>query len=821
MKLTFQLQLTTDYHIGAGHGLGSQVDAALLREGDGLPVLRGSTLEGLLRDGMWRLLQMPPLAAHFQAHRAEELRRHATRDEVVAWCADAAVCPLCRVFGTPGAPKRWRISSARPDGAEKFLRRQNAWSAGQEGAQVAARVRVNPRLRRAEDRKLFKQEEGDARLSFTFTATCADDEQALDEAALLTAAARMVRRLGSARRRGRGECSLHLLNVEADEGNTLTADMATQTGLLSHFKNWLAADALRPRLTRVIREWQSPTEQKDSSATAPVRRWLMVKLDEPLLLAKRAQAGNEFETVEQIPGVAVLGALAARAAERWQLAQADVQSHLYQTFVALFKNGAAQFGPLYPTKAGDSTVTPAIPAPLDWLTCKVYPGFDRKGRLGHGAMGYASADAPPTDCPACNKEDNADIPLIHYEGFHSVSATTEPVEVRRREEMHPRTNPHTQRVARGNLFGYVALESGQFFLGEIRCQDKAAWAALLKLIGLEKGDEPFQLRLGKATRRGYGLVSARLLEPKLKPKPVDPWRGQPLEERVTAATTQLTLTLLSDAIVPDVWGRFRQTLDGAYLRELIGARFVAEDNPIQAFCKTRFVDNFNNQLGLPRWRDVALRVGSSVGIRLHPPVDAAERHAWLTDLQKSLRQIEADGIGLRRHEGFGQVVFNHPLYQAGQGTPDTTLNIPPEWRPVQSYVQGFARTAQATQQTGKDWKQDKLRKFDETLFHEAATPTNEEEQNWTAVARWLHSAAAQPLAELQTQLLAFGSPTLLTAEPRDKESFFAKERGQKSLAYLSGLLAEIASRSYSAELQQLLVEMLAQRLAEAVKKGES
>jgi CRISPR-associated protein Csx10 len=52
MKLTFTLTLKADYHIGAGHGLGSQVDSALLRDGDKVPVIRGSTIEGLLRDGL-------------------------------------------------------------------------------------------------------------------------------------------------------------------------------------------------------------------------------------------------------------------------------------------------------------------------------------------------------------------------------------------------------------------------------------------------------------------------------------------------------------------------------------------------------------------------------------------------------------------------------------------------------------------------------------------------------------------------------------------------------------------------------------------------
>jgi hypothetical protein len=84
----------------------------------------------------------------------------------------------------------------------------------------------------------------------------------------------------------------------------------------------------------------------------------------------------------------------------------------------------------------------------------------------------------------------------------------------------------------------------------------------------------------------------------------------------------------------------------------------------------------------------------------------------------------------------------------------------------------------------------------------------------------LHSAAAQPVTELQTQLLAFGNPALLTAEPRDKVSFFATVHNQIALTYLSSLLAQI-DKDYSADQQRMLVELLAQRLADAVKKGEA
>jgi CRISPR-associated protein Csx10 len=106
VELNFQLEIKTDYHIGAGHGVGAMVDSALQRDGDRVPVLRGTTLVGLLRDGMWRLLQIPPLQKHFEEHRkSEDERRNAERSEAVAYCPDLDKCPLCRILGAPSQPK--------------------------------------------------------------------------------------------------------------------------------------------------------------------------------------------------------------------------------------------------------------------------------------------------------------------------------------------------------------------------------------------------------------------------------------------------------------------------------------------------------------------------------------------------------------------------------------------------------------------------------------------------------------------------------------------------------------------------------------------
>jgi CRISPR-associated protein Csx10 len=122
LKLTFRIEMTSDYHVGAGYGKGTEIDSALLRDADGIPVLRGTVLNGLLRDGLWRLLQQEPLQAWQQCGGSGK------EDTEERYCGqytvgDVKLCPICRVFGTPRTMKRWRIGSARPMDREAQARR--------------------------------------------------------------------------------------------------------------------------------------------------------------------------------------------------------------------------------------------------------------------------------------------------------------------------------------------------------------------------------------------------------------------------------------------------------------------------------------------------------------------------------------------------------------------------------------------------------------------------------------------------------------------------------------------------------------------------
>ncbi len=796
--LTFSITLNSDYHISAGHGHGATIDSALLRDADGVPVIRGTTLAGLLRDGLWRLLQLEPLRANYPP------ACQASGAEVPGYCSRDNLCPVCRLLGTPAQPRHWQISSARP--AEMPHHTTQAWQRGRMAAQVAQRARISPRTRRAETRKLFSQEEGVADLKFTFTITSPyNGDGALDEAALWGAAARMVRQLGRSRRRGQGECLFTLDNLTSD---TFPADVENhQDWLLERFaQNWLTgAPAKAPQPTAATIA-AAPTVSPDAR---PRRFRLLVRADEPLIIARRSEAGNQFETLKAISGSVVRGALAWQAAHRFDLSDRD--STTYAAFAKLFLRDGVTFPALYPVRLNSKGTEyyPAVPAPLNWLTCKTVGGLPDEG---HGMQ--LLGDGQPTQCLI----DECGDPLKNYSGeFVVLSSETGNWEDEnflfspdQRSELHVELDPRTGRSVEERLYTYTALEASQYFVGDLVCRIAADWELLRQLTGLAE-NEPISLRLGKAIRRGYGQVTL-WLEP-LDDKPAT-WLTRPVAERLVNPN-DIILTLLTDTIITDPWGRFMDGFDDKWLAQELGLQVEFWKN--SAAARVRAVDGFNGQHGLPRWRDLALQAGSAVRLKLvNPPAD------W----RDKLAQVEQTGIGLRCNEGFGQIAFNHPLYQA-QSIEDADIYLEPEMRLDADNDPDHSVLAKARSE--KIWQ--------ETLDNSSNNWTKCKDSRFMAVARWLHHHIDTPPAELAQRIRSPqdaphtwrpGEPDQQLIEVITQDEYGDRTKENKltadhntGLQLIADILGKLAENRNYEPYWPLGVQMLAERVAASVeKKGD-
>lgn len=384
--------------------------------------------------------------------------------------------------------------------------------------------------------------------------------------------------------------------------------------------------------------------------------------------------------------------------------------------------------------------------------------------------------------------------------FFSLREEPERFEPEKRSEMHIRIDPESGRVAEGQLFEYDALEAGHFFVGELTCTDENAWALLKDLTGLEERT-PILLRLGKGRRRGYGKVTLWLQRPDEDDEP-SVWAKQALDERVKEGAKELTLTLLTDAIVTDTWGRFATGFEDEWVtRELNFEVAVMEGRD---FAATHLVDGFNTKLRLPRWRYVALAAGSTVQLKiLEAPTEG---------LLNALARIEREGIGLRKNEGYGQVAFNHPIRDDCEGLTGTQISIPPE---IDLAIRGETDEG-AQAKFREDWGED----------------LDDQHQQWDqckdtrflGLARWLDAHRHEPIDELLRKMDALGEPDELLIERIGG----AEERGDREIA--NPLTDEEGFKLVKKMLRRLQeeneahwslgVRMLADRLAEAVEQKE-
>lgn len=802
IQLTFRISIRSDYHIGAGHGLGAVVDSALQRDADGLPVLRGTAIVGLLRDGLRDLETAAPVQASDRWQQLVKAAEDLVSDERRGKEASDAL------FGAPSMPKRWQISSGRPAGLAKPQgTRGSDWRAGGLGGQAAAHVRVHPALRRAEARKLFVREEGDQRLKFDFSVFCPElDEQALAEAALLVAAARMVRHLGAGRRRGRGECSIRLQAVSNWPGKSGTVQPDERALLALFESHWLA--------NKPLTDLVMPTRNDVYSfprTGQPLRLIIAARTDEPVLIAQRAEAGNQFDSLGYIPGFVLRGALASLVAARHDVSDEAVHA----LFTRLFFRGAANIASLLPACEQDAYLYPAIPAPLDLFVSELHPG---KGKLidRHTVLnGRAAAHSDFKD-----SQNSHSLKLDPLSGWLAVRKEAEIVRAERSSEMHVTMNPETGRAKDQELFGYVTIAAGQYFLGEMVFEDSSDWALLQKLIGLPdvpsvqggsdetvgQSSATFEVRVGKATRRGYGLLTCALFQ--VSKPDYSLWTGLPLNRRVVSVQDSLTLTLLSDAIVPDPWGRSYQSFDETWVsKELkVKVRIAKEmgvtsgiEHPLQ-FARAKIVDTFNNHIGLPRHRDLAMVAGSAVTLLVDEDIE-------LDALHDRLAKAEMEGIGLRRNEGFGRIAFNHPVYDnACQSVGDGT-----EIKAPDSLLRGKAHHDDAL--TGEarfrsSWN-GSLRFSDE----DRAKLRYEE---FDGLVREIRTAKIHSLNDAETLLANYGKAE--TVMPgglpgRQKPNFFEKE-GSAGLALLVSLFEKLSrAAGASADRWTIGCTILAEQLA--------
>jgi len=246
---------------------------------------------------------------------------------------------------------------------------------------------------------------------------------------------------------------------------------------------------------------------------------------------------------------------------------------------------------------------------------------------------------------------------------------------------------------------------------------------------------------------------------------------------------------------------------------------------IRGFAKTREIDGFHNYLGLPRWRDRALIAGSAAGIQIIDDKFSND------DIVKKLEELEMTGIGLRRHEGFGQIVINHPVYEAIK-TPGAGGSVFIDWKRTQS-VAIVGSAIENERKFRQEW---------EAILAQFGDKNQKEGQLWdqfksiqfAPVARLLRSGCDLEIEVLKAELKALSDFDLQrklnyefkleanqTPALRESKPFFKQREGKAGIELLTEkILTKLEQEAKGdPKLRRIGVEMLALIIAEAANRA--
>lgn len=351
----------------------------------------------------------------------------------------------------------------------------------------------------------------------------------------------------------------------------------------------------------------------------------------PAVLTSLGGDPNSSRTLPFIPGAAIRGAVA-----RW-LGDPRDDPACQEVFRRLILDGSVCFLNAYPRAGGRRT----LPAPVSLRTTKderLGPQgelrvYDLAAFDGHAAGGEVQwPDAPLVPVPEPFVSIGA-AQLLHV----GPACNSRVHQQRDRTLGHAWTDPRTEEP-RGTVFTFEYLEAGQEFDGivQIHGEDQAAWDDLAARVKEALGD---RVLVGRSRRGGYG-GDAAIKWHDARDREIS---GQGIIGSDVPEGTEFR-ALLTSAYV----GRHPETgqLDSTYLGREIANRLKGRAEVVRRRWSFEPVGGFNRKWRLPVPQGLACAAGSVLVLKATQRIPFAD-----------LLALEHAGLGERRVEGFGRVLF--------------------------------------------------------------------------------------------------------------------------------------------------------------------
>ncbi len=405
------------------------------------------------------------------------------------------------------------------------------------------------------------------------------------------------------------------------------------------------------------------------------------------LAVRLDHAASGAANSEYIPGNTLLGSLAT--------IHRVLRPEETKEFGRFFLHGEVLYSNLYPTTFFESQ-EPVYAMPKTAQSCKRHEGFLPSGHGVHDSLADWALFKLGESHPSLNrikalqshktcKFDGCGEPLHHFGGYYRLSTIDPGRVVRTKNETRLQTRTGIDResgtVREGILYNRQVFEEGSKFWGEIRLPvDEALVEAFNSFLWEVKRSQ--LLRMGTGRTRGMGkvdinfelketdTVNDRRADLKQRIEKLDVFIHKTVEkfgaglEDTKKLDEQLffALTLHSPVILTDEFLRYRSRIDTEVLYALFGLVYDKQNEPTNAYNLKNVYSNFSNRRitgwqelwGTPRTNEYAIDTGSVFLFQC----DRSKSEKVLD----TLFNLEEQGIGNRRAEGFGRICVSDPFH---------------------------------------------------------------------------------------------------------------------------------------------------------------
>ena len=612
-----EIKLLSPLTSAAGEGRVGLVDRDVVFDGLGLPILPGRRLKGLWRD--------------------------AYRDVVDAWqqCEERKIS-ASQIFGESGQTYGDRdayihIANAELKNAsslKKWLRYLQHHKIGKLQTADVIQHYATVRAQTAIDRKSGSAKENSLRLTrtlkpcYVFRAPvrfAAPPNEALENALALGAAA--LQYMGTARTRGTGRVHCRFLKLEKGNITDLTPAL-NQDSLLSIDGACISEpsqnSASQPIVcTGVIND--TPTH---------ILRYRL-KLVTAAVIPIADGDPNTVVTRQDIPGTHLWGAAA------WHYLNQANHDPTDDPFRRAFLDGGLHFLTAYPEAADTSQRLIPIPHSVrkykdstnesvkELVDFVKQPSVERPTRRFEHR--YARMNQGNWNTQVVNTERN----------YHHARAVSD-------RRIGRALGAEVGGAYAGALFTYEAIQSGQTFQGAVLGleEDLKNLKNLLESVNV--------ISIGRSRSAQYGEAEFEWIDDKPQDfKELVEWDGFNTSESsaaLNANDNRLIITTLSPLLAVNDRGHPDACLPQQELANALGVDTSAL-TLLSSYTRTEIISGYNTHLRLPRQQWQAIGAGSVFILKSSQKL-----------IDENLSQLEHNGLGLRKGEGYGRIAVNRQNY---------------------------------------------------------------------------------------------------------------------------------------------------------------